>query len=171
MAKLIGRVAATEKIPTTIDEFYFWTDKEKILNPFDVIKAKHIQDSYTFGVVEEISHITDAPSYLASYISSDFGDVSYKTNTQRVGLNFVKAKVIGNTKDIYTPVLDGSEVSLGDEKEVQKALGLDEVKNPLACGYIEMYEAKDKIRLPVFLNSDFLLGPEGAHLNISGIST
>jgi hypothetical protein len=170
MAKLIGRVAATEKIPTTIDEFYFWTDKEKILNPFDVIKAKHIQDSYTFGVVEEISHITDAPSYLASYISSDFGDVSYKTNTQRVGLNFVKAKVIGNTKDIYTPVLDGSEVSLGDEKEVQKALGLDEVKNPLACGYIEMYEAKDKIRLPVFLNSDFLLGPEGAHLNISGIS-
>jgi hypothetical protein len=170
MAKLIGRVAATEKIPTTIDEFYFWTDKEKILNPFDVIKAKHIQDSYTFGVVEEISHITDAPSYLASYISSDFGDVSYKANTQRVGLNFVKAKVIGNTKDIYTPVLDGSEVSLGDEKEVQKALGLDEVKNPLACGYIEMYEAKDKIRLPVFLNSDFLLGPEGAHLNISGIS-
>lgn len=170
MAKLIGRVAATEKIPTTIDEFYFWTDKENILNPFDVIKAKHIQDSYTFGVVEEISHITDAPSYLASYISSDFGDVSYKANTQRVGLNFVKAKVIGNTKDIYTPVLDGSEVSLGDEKEVQKALGLDEVKNPLACGYIEMYEAKDKVRLPVFLNSDFLLGPEGAHLNISGIS-
>ncbi|HRY74133.1 MAG TPA: ATP-binding protein [Candidatus Dojkabacteria bacterium] len=170
MTKLIGRVAATEKIPTTIDEFYFWTDKEKILNPFDVIKAKHIQDSYTFGVVEEISHITDAPSYLASYISSDFGDVSYKANTQRVGLNFVKAKVIGNTKDIYTPVLDCSEVSLGNEKEVQKALGLDEVKNPLACGYIEMYEAKDKIRLPVFLNSDFLLGPEGAHLNISGIS-
>lgn len=170
MTKVIGRVAATEKIPTTIDEFYFWTDKEKILNPFDVIKAKHIQDSYTFGVVEEISHITDAPSYLASYISSDFGDVSYKTNTQRVGLNFVKAKVIGNNKDIYTPVLDGSEVSLGDEKEVQKALGLDEVKNPLACGYIEMYEAKDKVMLPVFLNSDFLLGPEGAHLNISGIS-
>jgi len=170
MAKVIGRAAATEKIPTTIDEFYFWTDKEKILNPFDVIKAKHIQDSYTFGVVEEISHITDAPSYLSSYISSDFGDVSYIANTQRVGLNFVKAKVIGNTKGIYTPVLDGSEVSLGDEKEVQKALGLDEVKNPLACGYLEMYEAKDKIRLPVFLNSDFLLGPEGAHLNISGIS-
>lgn len=170
MAKLIGRVAATEKIPTTIDEFYFWTDKEKILNPFDVIKAKHIQDSYTFGVVEEISHITDAPSYLSSFISSDFGDVSYNANTQRVGLNFVKAKVIGNTKDIYTPVLDGSEVSLGDEKEVRKALGLDEVKNPLACGYLEMYEAKDRVRLPVFLNSDFLLGPEGAHLNISGIS-
>jgi len=48
-------------------------------------------------------------------------------------------------------VLDGSEVSLGDEKEVQKALGLDEVKNPLACGYIEMYEAKDRLDFRFFL--------------------
>jgi DNA helicase HerA-like ATPase len=28
----------------------------------------------------------------------------------------------------------------------------------------------DKIDLPVYVNSDFLIGPEGAHLNISGIS-
>ncbi|MBW2062298.1 MAG: ATP-binding protein, partial [Deltaproteobacteria bacterium] len=170
MTKAIGKAAATDKIPTTIDEFFFWTDKEKILHPFDVVKAKHIKDSFTFGVIEEISHITDAPNYLTSYISSDFGDVSHKANTQRIGLNFVKARVVGNTKNIYTPVLDGSEVSLGDEKEVQKALGLDDVKKPLACGYIEMYDAEDRVRFPVFLNSDFLLGPEGAHLNISGIS-
>lgn len=170
MNKIIGKAAATEASPTTIDEFYFWTDKERILNPFDVVKAKHIQDSYTFGVIEEISHITDAPSYLTSYISNDFGDVLHKSNTQRVGLNFVKARVIGNTKNIYTPVLDGSEISLGDENEVQRALNLDNVKNPLACGYIDMYGKDDRIRLPVFLNSDFILGPEGAHLNISGIS-
>jgi len=29
--KLIGKVAATEKCPTTIDEFYFWT--KKVENP------------------------------------------------------------------------------------------------------------------------------------------
>ena len=26
MAKVIGKVSATEKCPSTIDEFYFWTD-------------------------------------------------------------------------------------------------------------------------------------------------
>ena len=51
MEKVIGKVAATEKAPTTIDEFFFWTDKERILHPFDVIKAKHINDSYTYGVI------------------------------------------------------------------------------------------------------------------------
>ena len=168
--KIIGKVAATEKAPTTIDEFHFWTDKDRILSPFDVIKVDHINDSITFGVVEAISHITDSASYLSNYISSDFGDVENNPNTLRVGMNYVKAKVVGNNKSIYTPVLDSSKVGLADEKEVQQALGLDKIKNPLACGYLEMYEGDDRIKLPVHFNSQFLIGPEGAHLNISGIS-
>ncbi len=170
MARSIGKVAATERFPTTIDEFFFWTDKEEILNPFDVIKAEHINGSVTFGVIEEISHITDSSSYLTSYISNDFGDISSSPNTHRIGMNYVKAKMVGNTKNIFTPVLDGQTVSLADKDEVKKALGLDKIKNPLPCGYLEMYTGEDKIQIPVHLNEKFIIGPEGAHLNISGIS-
>jgi len=172
-SKIIGKIAATENRPTTIDEFYFWTSKNLILNPFDVIKVNHINDSTTYGVVEEISHITDTPSYLTSYISNDFGDVEAITNTERIGMNYIKAKVVGNSKNIYIPVTNGSQVSMADRYEVEKALGLDSVKNPLVCGYIQMYESADnqnRVTLPISLNSDFLIGPEGAHLNISGIS-
>ncbi|MBB4804798.1 DNA helicase HerA-like ATPase [Chryseobacterium defluvii] len=168
--KKIGKIIATEKVPTTIDEFFFWTDKHLVLKPFDVVKVEHIKNSVTFGVVEEISHLTDGASFLAGYISSDFGEVEAKSNSQRIGMNYVKAKVVANSKNIYTPVLDGCTVSLADEKDVKKALGLDNVKNPLACGVIEMYEDEDKITVPVHFNSHFLIGPEGAHLNISGIS-
>jgi hypothetical protein len=42
---VIGKVAATEKRPTTIDEFFFWTSQNLILNPFDVIKVRHIKGS------------------------------------------------------------------------------------------------------------------------------
>ena len=170
MTKIIGKVAATEKKPTTIDEFYFWTNKQRILNPFDVVKVEHIEDSITFGIIEEISHITDSASYLSNFISSDFGDVTTQPNMHRIGMNFVKAKVLGNDKSIYTPVLDGSKVGLADQTEVLQALGLKNIKNPLICGYMEMYRAEDKITLPVHFNSQFLIGPEGAHLNISGIS-
>lgn len=168
--KQIGKVIATEKAPTTVDEFYFWTDKEMILKPFDVIKVSHIKDSVTFGVVEEISHLTDNTSFIGGFISSDFGDVSATSYTQRIGMNYVKAKVVANSKDIYTPVLDSSNVSLANEEDVKEALGLKNPKNPLACGYIEMYEKPDDISIPVHFNSHFLIGPEGAHLNISGIS-
>lgn len=171
--KVIGRVAATEKIPTTIDEFTFWTKEELILNPFDIIKVEHINGSYTFGVIEDIAHITDSASFLTSFISSDFGDVEASANTLRVGMNYVKAKVVCNTKNIYIPVHNGAKVMLASMEEINFALGLDNIKNPLVCGYLEMYEGTDnveKVTLPVKLNSKFLIGPEGAHLNISGIS-
>jgi hypothetical protein len=170
MSKIIGKVAATEKKPTTIDEFYFWTNKQRILNPVDVVKVEHIEGSISFGIIEEISHITDSASYLSNFISSDFGDVNIEPNMHRIGMNFVKAKVLGNDKSIYTPVLDGSKVGLAEQAEVLQALGLKNIKNPLACGYMEMYRGEDKISLPVHFNSQFLIGPEGAHLNISGIS-
>jgi len=170
MSKIIGKVAATEKAPTTIDVFYFWTDKNRILNPFDVVKVEHIDKSITYGVIEEISHITDSSSYLNNYISSDFGDVELQPNMNRIGMNYVKAKVVGNNDNIYTPVLDGSKVSLADSDEILQALGLDSIKNPMPCGYIEMYRGEDKKILPVNFNAQFLIGPEGAHLNISGIS-
>lgn len=171
MGKVIGKVIATEKNPSTIDYFYFWTNKEMILNPFDVVKVGHLQKSVSYGVVEEISHITDTANFLSDYISSDFGDVLIEERTQRIGMNYVKASVISNTGNIYTPLLNDAKVELANENEVAEALGLKNVKNPITCGYLEMYNGdEDRIKLPVRLDSRFLIGPEGAHLNISGIS-
>ena len=173
MEKVIGKVSATEKYPSTIDEFYFWTDKKRILSPFDIIKVEHEGNSITYGVIEEIYHITDSPSHFTSYISSDFGDTEDCIgNMNRLGMNYVKVRVSCNTKNIYTPVLDSRLVALCDEEDVKKALGLsdDEVQNPLVCGYLQMYKGEEQIKVRVILNSHFLIGPDGAHLNISGIS-
>lgn len=85
-------------------------------------------------------------------------------------MNYVKCKVVGNTDGIYIPVQEGKKVYLASESEIMMALGLDQVKNPIPAGYIKMYEGKNEQTLPVHFNSHFLIGPEGAHLNISGIS-
>ncbi len=170
---LIGRVLATEKNPTTIDDFTFWTAPDLVLNPFDIVKVQHVNGSFSYGVIEDIAHITDATSFLTNFISSDFGDLDVEENTFRVGMNYVKAKVICNTANIYIPLQNNAKVMLATASEINYALGLDDIKNPLVCGYLEMYAgAKDceKVTLPVNLNSKFIIGPEGAHLNISGIS-
>lgn len=172
-SNLIGRVLATEKKPTTIDDFTFWTDSKLILNPFDIVKVEHVNKSFSYGVIEDIAHITDAASFLTNFISSDFGNVEAEENTLRIGMNYVCAKVICNTKNIYIPLQNNAKVMLATADEINYALGLNDIKNPLVCGYLEMYEGTegcDKVRLPVNLNSKFIIGPEGAHLNISGIS-
>ena len=171
MNKLIGRVLATEKAPTTMDKFYFWTDANLQLHAFDIVKVERSDNSFTFGVIENISHITDAQSFLTNFISCDFGNVEIDEPTLRVGMNLVEAKVSFNSKNFYTPVHNNDKVYLASEEEISMALGLDKIQNPLVCGSLKMYEGtKDEITLPVKLNSKFILGPEGAHLNISGIS-
>lgn len=169
--KLIGRVVATEKNPTTMDKFIFWTDSDLKLHAFDIVKVGHIDGSYSYGVIENISHITDAQSFLTSFISSDFGNVEIEAPTLRVGMNYAEASISYNDKNLYTPVHNGSPVYLASPEEITAALGLDKIQNPLVCGSLKMYEnTNEEITLPVKLNSKFILGPEGAHLNISGIS-
>ncbi|MGN0883232.1 ATP-binding protein [Cloacibacillus porcorum] len=171
--KLIGRVIATEKKPTSVDTFAFWTDSKLILNPFDIVRVDHVNSSRSYGMIEDISHITDASSFLTNYISSDFGDVEVTPPTFRVGMNYVDAKIICNTKSIYIPVQNDEKVWLADEEEITYALGLDNKNCILPSGFLEMYEntsGVEKVVIPVKLDPRFVIGPEGAHLNISGIS-
>jgi len=177
--KLIGKVLATEKSPTTMDSFCFWTQSNIKLNAFDVVKAAHLDGSYTYGVVEQISHITDSSSFLSNFISNDFGEPTTNATTLRLGMNYVKVavtfndhKVNGIPHGIYNPLLNDSNVYLATADEITYALGLKEDDNSIVCGQIKMYEGstEDVVTLPVPLNSKFLIGPEGAHLNISGIS-
>ncbi len=170
-SKIIGRVIATEKNPTTMDEFTFWTDSNLKLHAFDIVKVKHVDGSFSYGVIKNISHITDAQSFLTGFISSDFGNVELDAPTLRVGMNYVQAAVSYNDANIYTPVHNDAPVYLAEANEIIAALGLQNIKNPLVCGSLKMYEGtENEITLPVMMNSKFILGPEGAHLNISGIS-
>lgn len=177
--KPIGRIIATEKKPTSVDNFAFWTDSRLILNPFDIVKVEHVNPkdprgiSYSYGVIEDISHITDASSFLTNYISSDFGDVNAVAPTLRVGMNYVDASVICNDMGVYIPLQSDAKVYLADRNEIEYALGLRNKNCQLPCGFLEMYEnagEDERVTLPVKFDPRFVIGPEGAHLNISGIS-
>ena len=54
---IIGRVIATEKKPTSVDKFIFWTDSNLILNPFDLVKVKHINGSSSYGMIVTVIFI------------------------------------------------------------------------------------------------------------------
>ena len=78
MEKIIGKVSATEKCPSTIDNFFFWTDKKQILSPFDIVKVQHEGDSVTYGVIEEINHaqVTSRAIYqVTSVISPPISEI------------------------------------------------------------------------------------------------
>lgn len=168
--KLIGKVSATEKNPSSCDEFQFWLSDDTILSPFDIVLVKNKTDgSITYGVVQDIFHITDGTGHISNYVSSDFGNVDTVPLTKRLSLSYAKVAVVHNTKENFMPVFEGSPVYTADEEDIQVALGLDSIddKTAIPAG---LMRTGNNVSVPIKYNGDFLIGPEGAHMNISGIS-
>ena len=173
---VIGRASATEREPNSSERFNFWVRPAHRLNPFDIVAVEHVGESRTYGLVTNIRHVTDAPSHLSNFISNDFGELVDTPNTPRQGANIAEVAVLSNDRDIYMPVQSEARVYFADEAGIHNALGIDgmrkkeELKKTAICipaGLIQMSNGSTAV---AYLDVEYVLGPEGGHLNVSGIS-
>jgi hypothetical protein len=165
----IGRASATDRDPNTSEDFSFWLAPGIIVNPFDIVEAEQYQDSHTYGLVLGLEHSTDAPSHLSNFISNDLGELTGEPNTMRQGTTVARAGVLSNDADIYMPVPNERLVHFADEAGIHRALGIDEMREDrrVPAGLIEM---SNGTRAVAYVDLAYVLGPEAAHVNISGIS-
>jgi DNA helicase HerA-like ATPase len=168
----IGKTSATDRDPNTSDKFTFWLAPGVIANPFDIVEVEQVSHegrSKTFGLVTTLEHRTDSPSHLANFISSNFGELTEDPNTPRQGTTVAHVNVLSNDMDIYMPVLSERVVRFSDEEGIQIALGIDDMKlqNRIPAGLIKM---SNGVAAVAYIDRRYVLGPESAHVNISGIS-
>lgn len=172
----IGRASATEREPNSAERFNFWIRPGQRLNPFDIVAVEHLEDSRTYGLVTNIKHVTDAAGHLSNFISNDFGELVDEPNTPRQGANIAEVAVLSNDKDIYMPVQSEARVYFADEEGIHNALGIDSMRakeertgKPICvpAGLIEMSNGSTAV---AYLDAEYVLGPEGGHVNVSGIS-
>lgn len=180
---VIGKASATERDANSSEKFSFWLTQDQIVNPFDIVEADQMGGTRTFGLVTNIKQITDAPSHLSNFISNDFGSTEIVPQTPRQGANVGEVSVLANhdpsekyPMGIYMPVQSDSPIRFADETGVHIALGIDKMleyekehneKVTIPAGLISM---SNGMRARVYLDRRYLLGPEGAHVNIAGIS-
>jgi DNA helicase HerA-like ATPase len=183
--EVIGKASATERDPNSSEKFSFWLAPDEIVNPFDIVEADQLEGTRTFGLVTNIKQVTDAPSHLSNFISSDFGSTDSTAQTPRQGANVAEVSVLANydpsdpkkyPMGIYMPVQSESPIRFADEAGIHVALGIDKMleyeresnqKITIPAGLIRM---SNGTRVRVYLDKRYVLGPEGAHVNIAGIS-
>lgn len=173
----LGRSSATEREPISSEKFAFWLSGEVIVNPFDIVAVEQVNQpgkdqSRSYGLVTTLEHRTDAPNHLANYISSNFGQLDEEPNTNRQGTTVAFANVLSNTDDIYMPVPSERMVFFAQPDDIQKALGTDILvkerkHDAIPAGLIKMSNGAATV---AYLDRRYVLGPESAHVNISGIS-
>jgi hypothetical protein len=163
----VGRVVATEAKPSTAYSFSFWAadgDNKVGIGTLVVVKKGDLE---VYGVVVEGFGFTDLNSAMHDYIGSE-GDPGSEAPTLRHEVKCYNAAVLRvEPEEPLQPVPVGP-VYLADDLAVKKALRMDAFweKSGIPIG---LYQNGD-ILAPVYLDSEFLLGPEAAHLNITGVS-
>jgi DNA helicase HerA-like ATPase len=168
----IGKVTATEDKPTTCTSVHFWLSRDVIIRPFDIVRIEHISAdpngrSQSYAIVKDLSYITDSAGHLANFVSSDFGDIAAAPMNERLGTTIAEADVLGNSQNIEMPIRDGARVEWAKPEEIRSALGVAKLHQPIPAGYIETSN-REEIRID--FEARYLVGPEAAHMNISGIS-
>ena len=173
----LGRVVATERRPNTPHEFHFWT---AIDSPVGIGTIVRVEGTHTveghiprvFGIVVEAFSYTDLQSPLHDVIGHD-GDpagAAY-TSTQRSEIRLYTAAVLRQIPEEPLQPVGMGEVFLADDADVAVALRMDGyLKEGANTGIpIGVYRAGG-MQSPIYLDADFLMGPEAAHLNITGVS-
>jgi hypothetical protein len=168
---MIGRVVATELKPSTPHQFFFWTAREANVGIGAIVRVE-AEGRLVYGVVTDAFAYADLVTPIHDVIGAD-GDPARAANepSQRPEIRLWQAAVLRQIpEEPLQPVPIGS-VSVADDADVASALRMDayttgDRPTPIPAG---LYAAGG-LEAPIYLDADFLLGPEAAHLNITGVS-
>ena len=180
----IGRVVATELKPATPHQFHFWTANETPIgigalirveepgNPKGLPHGRGEGGRVVYGVVTDAFAYSDLATPLHDVVGAE-GDPARAAEapTVRQEIRLWTAAVLRQIPEEPLQPVPLGQVHVAGDADVAQALRMDAYvggAQPRAIP-IGLYTSGG-LEAPVYLDADFLLGPEAAHLNISGVS-
>ena len=168
---VIGRVVATEMKPSTPHQFHFWTPRESPIGIGAIVRVD-ASTRTVLGIVTDGFAYSDLMAPIHDVIGAD-GDptLSGLAPTERTEIRLYTAAVLRQIPEEPMQPVPIGPVSLANDADVVSALRMDSfTQNETPTGIPLGVYAAGGLEAPVFLDADFLLGPEAAHLNITGVS-
>lgn len=167
----LGRVVATELKPSTPHQFHFWTAPEAALGIGSIVRVDG-EGRTVFGVVTEAFAYADLARPLDAVIGAD-GDPAKVADepTRRPEIRLWGAAVLRQLPEEPMQPVPFGTVQAASDADVRVALRMDAyVRDDDSTGIPVGVYAAGGLSAPILLDAEFLLGPEAAHLNISGVS-
>ena len=167
----VGRVVATELKPSTPHQFHFWTARESPIGIGAIVRVQE-GDRTVFGVVTDGFAYSDLVTPMHAVIGAD-GDpvIAGAEPTLRAEIRLYTAAVLRQIPEEPLQPVPLGPVWLASDADVVLALRMDGYTGGERATAIPVgLYAAGGFDCPVYLDADFLLGPEAAHLNITGVS-
>src|ERR687894_671485 len=176
----IGRVVTSEEAPATAHEFYFWTAETEAAQNLDIghIVAAEAEDATAIAVLDDPRRYSDLQSFLDDFYAYD-GDPALEALSERVEILVFRARVLATKhrnerKKSKRPVRTGP-VFFATNEAIEFALGTEDFSGHRIPMLLhengnESGANGSPQRTPLYVDGDYLLGPEAGHLNITGMS-
>ena len=173
----LGRVVATERKPNTPHEFHFWTALDSPVGIGTIVRVEGAhpvngQIPEVYGIVVEGFSYTDLLTPLHDVLGHDGSpSTASLAVTERAEIRLYTAHVLRQLPEEPLQPVPMGQVFLADEHDVAVALRMDSyLSADNRTGIpIGVYRAGGT-DAPIYVDADFLIGPEAAHLNITGVS-
>lgn len=162
----IGRVVGTERQPNTAYQFHFWATPDAPIG-IGTLVVVDAGKRKVWGIVTEGQGYNDVASPMFDYLGAD-GKPDSQPPTDRPEIRVYSAAVLRHRPEQPVQPVPIAPVYLATEDDVQVALRIDEIPDEQRIP-IGVYESGTSIA-PIYLDADFLLGPEAGHLNVTGTS-
>jgi hypothetical protein len=177
MSEALGRVVATERKPNTPHEFHFWTAIDSPVGIGTIVRVDGAnpmdgQIPHIYGIVVEGFSYTDLQTPMHDVLGHDgLPTTAGYAATERAEIRLYTAAVLRQIPEEPLQPVPMGQVFLAEEADVQVALRMDSyLREGANTGIpIGVYRAGGTEAV-IYLDADFLLGPEAAHLNITGVS-
>src|SRR3954464_2007127 len=177
MSTALGRVVATERKPNTPHEFHFWTAIDSPVGIGTIVRVDGAQPMdghipHIYGIVVEGFSYTDLQSPMHDVMGHDGSPTTAGfASTERAEIRLYTAAVLRQIPEEPLQPVPMGQVFLAGEEDVQVALRMDGyLREGANTGIpVGVYRAGGTEAV-IYLDADFLLGPEAAHLNITGVS-
>lgn len=172
-SRIIGRVSVSRDTPARPNEFSFWAEDRDDLH-LEIGSIVTATGESTEGPISLIGIVTDVSATSATesptddFYATGYGDPAVVAPTRRPVIRIGKVSVVRRSDGRFEPPSGNWPVSFATADEIMEAYGADipEAQRVLA-GFT--FDA-ERQPVPIFVDSTYLLGYEGAHLNISGAS-
>jgi len=177
--QIIGKVTLTIKSVAKPTEFEFWVvdDPNLHLEIGDLITVKIPEvfsneikeDSFKIiGIVTDMYVTSATESPIEDFYSTGYGDANIELPTARPIIRVAKATIVFRSDFKFEPPLGNWPVYKATSDEIDEAYN-QEIEDEYAI--LAGFTWDDKSNpVPIYIDSRYVLGYEGAHVNISGAS-
>jgi len=175
---VIGRVLVTKQQPAEPNNFWCWLGtRPGGPQPNVEIGSLLVAEDDTgqrriIGMVDALQHTSATPDFIFDYYGSGYGDPTITPPTQPALIRLAKIRALYREPQEAKPPDGRWRVRYGNANDVSLMAQRIPQDCRILAGFVRM--GNDNVNpnnwMPLYAHSEFLMGPESAHLNISGIS-